>query len=38
LMVPERSFWNSTFWQRFPPCPPGHLPPQIECAGVLIYI
>jgi len=30
------SFWKSTFWQGFPPCPPGHLPPKTECAGVLI--
>jgi hypothetical protein len=38
LLAPEGSFWKSTFWQGFPPCPPGHLPPQTECAGVLTYI
>jgi len=38
LMVPGRSFWKFIFWQGFPPCPPGHLPPQTECAGVLKYI
>ena len=37
-MVPGRSFWKSTFWQGFPPCPLKHLPPQTECAGVLGYI
>jgi len=35
LLAPEGSFWISIFWQGFPPCPPGHLPPQTEYAGVL---
>ena len=35
LLAPEGSFWKSIFWQGFPPCPPGHLPPQTEYAGVL---
>jgi len=38
LLAPEGSYWESTFWQGFPPCPPGHLPPQTEYAGVLGYI
>jgi hypothetical protein len=38
LMVPGKCFWKFTFWQGFSPCPPRHLPPQTECAGVLRYI
>jgi hypothetical protein len=34
----EGGFWKSTYWQIFPPCPPGHLPPQTDCAGVLRYV
>jgi len=35
LLAPEGSFWKSSFWQGFPPCPPGHLPSQTEYARVL---
>jgi hypothetical protein len=37
LLAPEGSFWKSLS-DGFPPCPPGHLPPQTEYAGVLSYV
>jgi len=37
-VVPGKSLRNpfsGRIFHPFPPCPPGHLPPQTECAGVL---